>query len=158
MGLSMNSFHLLGGLALGLMVVLAGCTGFSPTGGTTTTPTTLPTPTFSASIEPSPTDVVPPTYLVEVSVDKNTIPNNPDITVSYRDGAGTNLVSQMDIIVVRSDGAVETRTVTKPDLSTVIVFPGTTGTDRVVVFVSYYNGSRYKIYDRIAPFQPLNPY
>ncbi len=153
----MNSFYLAGGLALSLLVLFAGCTGFAPN-TTATTPTTLPTPTFSTSLEPSPTDVVPPAYLVEVTVDKNTIPTSPDITVSYRDGAGTNLVAQMDVIVIRSDGKVETKTTTKPDQSTILVFPGTTGTDRVVVFVSYYNGSRYKIYDKLSPFQSLNPY
>ncbi len=151
-------YLLTAGLLVCVFVALAGCAGYPSPGGSPTTPTTLPTPTAPSGLEPTPTDVVPPAYLVEVTVDKNTIPTNPDITVSYRDGAGTNLVAQMDVIVIRSDGVVETRTVTKPDLSTILVFPGTTGTDRVVVFVSYYNGSRYKIYDRIAPFQPLNPY
>ena len=35
---------------------------------------------------------------------------------------------------------------------------GTTGTDRVIVYVTYANGATYKIYDNVAPFQSLNPY
>ncbi len=96
--------------------------------------------------------------MVTVQVQKNTISTNPDITVSYRDGVGAYLVLSMEVEVVRSDGIVESQSVESPDQSTNVVLAGTTGTDRVIVYVTYANGATYKIYDAIAPFQPLYPY
>lgn len=146
-----------------LTILFSGCTGTTPPPGQVTTPsTTLPTPppttTAPPSIQPSPTDVVPAAYMVTVQVQKNTISTNPDITVSYRDGVGAYLVLSMEVEVVRSDGIVESQSVESPDQSTNVVLAGTTGTDRVIVYVTYANGATYKIYDAIAPFQPLYPY
>ncbi len=150
---------------LAAATVLSGCAGTNlPAEGTTTSPTpplTPPPTTVTAapvSTEPSPTDAVPPAYKVEVQVQKNTIATNPNITVSYRDGVGAYLVVSMEVEVVRSDGIVETKTVGNPDQSTNVILAGTTGTDRVIVYVTYANGVTYKIYDNIAPFQPLSPY
>ncbi len=146
-----------------LAVLLSGCTGITPPPGqptttATTPPTSVPTTTPAISIQPSPTDVVPAAYAVVVQVQKNTISTNPDITVSYRDGVGAYLVLSMKVEVVRSDGIVESQTVESPDQSTNIVLSGTTGTDRVIVYMTYANGATYKIFDNTEPFQPLYPY
>jgi hypothetical protein len=160
----MNRIVAFGFSAIVIMaVLLSGCAGSTPpagqpTTGATTGPTGIPTPIQTMSTQPSPTDAVPAAYMVEVQVQKNTIATNPDITVSYRDGVGAYLVVSMEVEVVRSDGVVETQTVTAPDQSTNVVLAGTTGTDRVIVYMTYANGATYKIYDNIAPFQSLNPY
>ncbi|MDD1718907.1 MAG: hypothetical protein LUQ25_02490 [Methanoregulaceae archaeon] len=159
----MNRIIAIGFSAIVVLVLLSGCTGTAPqagqpTTGPTTGPTGIPTTIQALSTQPSPTDAVPAAYLVEVQVQKNTIATTPDIMVSYRDGVGAYLVVSMEVEVVRSDGIVEMQTVATPDQSTNVVLAGTTGTDRVIVYVTYANGATYKIYDNIAPFQSLNPY
>ena len=149
-----------------LAIITAGCTQQGTgtpvqTTYSTTVPTSLPsTPVpvvTSYSLVPEPTDIVPPEYSVTVTVEKNTISTDPYITVSFRGGQGLGFVEQMQAIVYTSDGREEEGTRNNPQMNTQIILPGTTGTDRVMVYVVLDTGDRYKVIDQDMPFQPINP-
>jgi hypothetical protein len=154
------------GVVAVLAITGAGCT--QPGTGTpvqttltTTVPTTTPvTPVAEVtpySLVPEPTDVVPPEYSVTVTVEKNTISTDPYIMASFRGGQGLGFVEQMQAIVYTSDGREEQETKDNPQMNTQIVLPGTTGTDRVMVYILLDTGDRYKVIDQDMPFQPINP-
>lgn len=149
-----------------LAIIAAGCTQQGTgtpvqTTPATAVPTTVPaTPVAEVthySMVPEPTDVVPPQHSVEITVEKNTISTDPYITVSFRGGQGLGFVEQMQAIVYTSDGREEEQTKDNPEMNTQIVLPGTTGTDRVMVYVVLDTGDRYKVIDQDMPFQPINP-
>ena len=148
---------------LACIVILAtGCTGNAPFSPLTTAPTTSPTlitplQTPTLSLVPEPTDIIPPTYSVTVQVIKNTIATDPSITVTFEGGQGLAFVEFMTAKVIRSDGMVEQQTVENPQMGSEIVLSGTTGTDRVLVYVAIANGVTYKVFDKDMPFQPINP-
>ncbi len=149
-----------------LAIIAAGCaqqgTGTPvQTNPATTVPTSVaatPVPEVTQySLVPEPTDVVPPEYSVVITVEKNTISTDPYITVSFRGGQGLGFVEQMQAVVYTSDGREEEETRNNPQMNTQIVLPGTTGTDRVMVYVVLDTGDRYKVIDQDMPFQPINP-
>jgi hypothetical protein len=150
---------------LACIVILAtGCIGNAPVSPQTTVPTTSPTlppstplQTPTLSLVPEPTDVIPPTYSVTVQVIKNTIATDPSITVTFEGGQGMAFVESMKAEVIRSDGKVEEQTLENPQMGSEIVLSGTTGTDRVLVYVTIANGVTYTIFDKDMPFQPINP-
>ncbi|HOT04168.1 MAG TPA: hypothetical protein PK069_08315 [Methanolinea sp.] len=147
-----------------LLLISAGCMGNAPFSTQTPVPTT-PQATFTpalpqtplVSLVPEPTDVMPPTYAVTVQVVKNTIATDPSISVTYEGGQGLAFTQSMTAEVIRSDGTVEQQTVESPQMGSEIVFAGTTGTDRVIVYVTIANGVTYKVFDKDMPFQPINP-
>jgi len=94
---------------------------------------------------------------VTVQVIKNTIATDPSITVTFEGGQGLAFVEFMTAKVIRSDGMVEQQTVENPQMGSEIVLSGTTGTDRVLVYVAIANGVTYKVFDKDMPFQPINP-
>lgn len=144
-----------------IAILAAGCTQNpfpsqgNPAG--TTIPTAAPPATPTLSLVPEPTDVMPPTYSVTVQVVKNTISTNPSITVTFEGGQGLAFAEAMTAQVVRSDGLVEQQTVMSPQMGSEIILSGTTGTDRVLVYVTIANGVTYKVFDKDMPFQPINP-
>ena len=147
-----------------LLLISAGCMGNAPFSSQTPVPTTPQatfTPAFpltpAVSLVPEPTDVMPPTYAVTVQVVKNTIATDPSITVTYEGGQGLAFTQSMTAEVIRSDGTVEQQTVESPQMGSEILLAGTTGTDRVIVFVTIANGVTYRVFDRDMPFQPINP-
>lgn len=150
----------------GLLVLGAGCTQ-QPPGPATEVPTPVPT-TAQPTVQPTVvTPAVTPTtgfiegplpsqYDVTVQVDRNRVATNPLITTTFRGGKGINFVSSMDVTVSRSDGQVVTRTIGKPQVNSFIEIQGTLGTDRVEVFISLVDGTRYRIYDQAMPFRSYN--
>jgi hypothetical protein len=96
---------------------------------------------------------IPSQYTVEVQVDRNTVATDPTITIIFRGGKGINFVSTMDVMVITSDGRVLQESVYKPQVNDQVVMHGSTGTDRVEVYVTLVNGDRYKIYDAEHPFR-----
>jgi len=151
-----------------LLIVLvwgAGCVG-SPgnttpatTPKTTVTsplPTTVPVgiPTADNSLLPTPTQVPPDNMQVAVDVAKDAV--YATITVTFRDGLGQYLVDTMWVRVTLADGNVVEGTLGK-DVGDTFTTQGTKRSDRVEVFVRYYDGSVYKIYDALVPFQNINP-
>jgi hypothetical protein len=63
----------------------------------------------------------------------------------------------MEATVIRSDGIIEQKSAFKPAKGTQILFNGTTRTDRVIVNVSYVDGSTYTVSDVQLPFSNINP-
>jgi hypothetical protein len=138
------------------IMMIAGCTSpVSPPVTPTTKATLEPTPT--PDLEPEPTSVVPPIYTVSIQVQKNPISTNPWISVVFEGGSGLGYANVMEATVIRSDGIIEQKSAFKPSKGTQILFNGTTKTDRVIVNVSYVDGSTYTVTDVQVPFQNINP-
>ncbi|WFN34782.1 hypothetical protein L1S32_01270 [Methanogenium sp. S4BF] len=137
------------------MVCIAGCT--SDTGEATPTPTSLPVETPVATTQqapnlmPQPTDVMPTTLFVDVATSKD--PITGDITVTFRGGKGQNQVNDIKAVVISGTGATTTKYI-EPNVNAEAVFTvddgeATKGEDRVMVTVSFYDGTSYKIYDDV---------
>jgi hypothetical protein len=138
------------------IMMIAGCTSpVSPPVTPTTEATPVPTPT--PDLEPQPTSVVPPIYTVSIQVQKNPISTNPWISVVFEGGSGLGYAKLMDVTVIRSDGLEEEKSAINPSKGTQILFDGTTKTDRVIVNVSYVDGSIYTVTDVQVPFSNINP-
>lgn len=134
---------------------MAGCTiPVTPSPGTTTVPTATPS---LPDMIPQPTSVVPPYYNVSIQVMKNTVSTNPYISVTFNGGQGLGFATLMEATVILSDGIVESKSVSSPAIGTELLFDGTTRTDRVIVNVSYVDGSTYTVKDVLVPFQNINP-
>lgn len=150
-------------LALISCLLIAGCTHDStqkqglpastvPTPVQTATITPLTTQTYS--LIPGPTDTVPDFESVSVTVNRNTISENPTITVTYNGGLGLGMTERMDVTVIRSDGIQEKGYVENPQMGATVMLMGTTTTDRVIVWVTMTSGLSYKIIDQDYPFSP----
>lgn len=136
------------------MICTAGCT--SDTGEDTPTPTVLPVETTSPGtstpgpdLMPQPTDVVPTIKTVEVGASKD--PITGDITVTFRGGKGQDQVNDIKAVVISSSGATTTKNI-EPRVNEEAVFTvddgeATKGEDRIMVTVSFYDATSYKIYD-----------
>lgn len=143
----------------------AGCTQAKPpeTPVPTTTETTAP-----AVLTTVPTTFVPPTteqvqqlpaiWGLEVQVYSNGEAINPMIEIINRGGKGLNFINQLDVTVTRSDGIVETGSMTKPMyVGKTLELKGTTqNNDRVEVWAYTPENNRVKIIDKIVPFRSYN--
>lgn len=139
------------------IMMIAGCTSpVSPPPGTPT-PVVTPVPTATPDLEPQPTSVVPPIYTVSIQVQKNVVSTDPWISVVFEGGSGLGYATLMEATVIRSDGEIEQKSAFKPAKGTQLLFNGTTKTDRVIVNVSYVDGSTYTVTDMQVPFQNINP-
>ena len=148
-----------------LLCSAAGClngTGPQPT-PTTTVPTQVPeifTPTIeptAISLAPGPTQTIPPDYYVEVEVTKQNEAGRPVVTVTYRGGKGLVFTQQVNIRVTRSDGIIETETMNKPSVGDERTLLATIYDDRVEVSILFSDGKSYKVFDRLMPYQSVNP-
>lgn len=146
-------------------LLAAGCSQPSPPPSTpapTPVPTTItPVPTTITPI-PTPTldyipGPMPANFEVTVDVDRNVISIDPKITVTFRGGRGINYVYTIDVVVTRSDGVVEKASMSRPKVNDYVEILGTTGTDRVQVFVTLVTKDPppgpYLIYDEDLPFR-----
>jgi hypothetical protein len=125
-------------------ILIAGCT--QTAGPPTTIPATPATPPTSvtptiATPEPNPSlgyipGPMPSNFAVTADIVRNTVAIKPDITVTYRGGKGFTYVYSMEMVVTRSDGVVLSDTILRPKVNDVIEIQGTTGTDRVQVFIT----------------------
>ena len=152
-------------LLLVTLVWGTGCVGFP---GNSTTPATTPKttsatpppampvgiPTADNSLLPTPTQVPPDNKQVAVDVAKDAV--FATITVTFRDGLGQYLVETMWVRVNLADGNAVEGTLGKA-VGDIFTTQGTKRSDRVEVFVRYDDGSVYKIYDALVPFQNINP-
>jgi len=141
-------------LLAGILVVLAGCiTPSIPPGGSPGAPSgsTVPTLTFT----PGATEGIPLERAVTVSIaEKDPIYNTLDVT--FAGGNGQVQVKDIDVLFTGSDGTTQTKKLT-PVKGEAVTFQGTKGTDRVVVYVNYYDGSRYKVIDQPVPTRTREP-
>jgi hypothetical protein len=124
-------------------MLIAGCTQTIPAPATTpaTFSTSLQTiPTTASTPEPTPLAYIPgpmpSNFAVTADIVRNTVAVKPYITISYRGGKGINYVYSMEVVVTRSDGVVVQDTILHPRVNDVIELEGTTGTDRVQVFIT----------------------
>ncbi len=143
----------------------AGCSQPSPPPATpvpTPVPTTITPPTTVITPVPTPTldyipGPMPSNFDVTVDVDRNVISIDPKITVTFRGGRGINYVYAVEVVVTRSDGIVEKATMSRPKVNDYVEILGTTGTDRVQVFVTLVTKDPppgpYLIYDEELPFR-----
>ena len=138
-------------------LLVAGCTGTPVTGppGTTTStnPTTLPVsalPSYSST--PGPVQTVPDYESISVTVQRNTITENPTIITTFNGGMGPGMTERMDVTLIPSDGIQETGHRDNPAMGASVTLMGTTATDRVIVVVTMTSGDQYTIIDQYYPF------
>ncbi len=128
-------------LLFGVAILIAGCTQTTPPPVTTTTTPPVTAPPTMATPVPTPTlgyipGQPPSNFAVSADVDRNTVAIRPNITVTFRGGKGANRVYSMEVVVTRSDGIVVKDTLIRPMVNDFIELEGTTGTDRVQVFIT----------------------
>ena len=154
-------------VVLVLLLVAAGCTQPAtppatpvPTAVETATATPAPIATTVASSTPGPVQTLPDAWTIEVQVASNGEAVDPQITVSCMGGKGLNVVPQLNVKVTRSDGVVETASITKPLYKGKSVSLRSTTApgyvDRTEVWAINPQGDSVKIYDAYVPFRTYN--
>lgn len=142
--------------ALAAMLLFAGC--MQPQQESVTTPTVTPvtTPPTTAQTQRTPAttpstsvDTIPPEKAVIVTVLRDQI--TPKIIVRFDGGKGQQQIRSIEVKVTRSDGQVLTNTLPSR-VNAELEFDGTKGVDRVEVWVSYLDGSRYKLKDELYDY------
>jgi hypothetical protein len=146
-------------------LLAAGCSQPSPPPATPTptpVPTTItPLPTMITPV-PTPTldyipGPIPSNFEVTVDVDRNVVSIDPKITATFRGGRGINFVYSVDVVVTLSDGSVEKASMIRPKVNDYVEILGTTGTDRVQIFVTLMTKDPppgpYLIFDEELPFR-----
>jgi hypothetical protein len=153
-----------------LLLLAAGCTQQPAAPVATPAPTAVetvatatPAPvttTASASLTPGPTQTLPDAWSTEIQVASNGEAVDPLITVTYMGGKGLNAILQIDVKVTRSDGVVETGSITKPfQKGKSVSLRSTTKpgyVDRTEVWVYTPQNDKVKIYDAYVPFRSYN--
>ena len=152
-------FLLLFSLMLLLTILIAGCTqNSSPVTPvpTATVATTLQTqtavPPQTCTPAPGPTQIVPPYESVSVTVDRNTITENPTIAVTFNGGQGNGMVEQMNVTVIHPDCTTEQGARNNPSMGDTVTLMGTTTTDQVIVVMTMTSGDQYKVINNAYPF------
>jgi hypothetical protein len=139
----------LGILMVSVFVLLAGCNSL-PAGPVSTT-----NPIPANSFATGPTDVIPLESAVTVSVaEKDPIYNTLEVT--FAGGNGQVQVKDVEVAFTRSDGTTVTKKL-KPVKGEVVTFQGTKETDKVVAYVEYFNGNRYKVIDQLVQTRTREP-
>jgi hypothetical protein len=150
-----------------ILALFAGCTQQTAAPQATPTPapeltgieTATPTPqATAASVTPGPTQSLPEIWSIEVQVQSNGESIDPQISTTFRGGKGQNLIPELDIRITRSDGVVETGTMTQPfTVGKSVSLAGTRqNKDRAEVWAVTPNGEKVKIYDQYVPFRTYN--
>lgn len=136
-------------LLVGVLVLISGCSSLpSRPEGTTTV---IPVNAFTTA----PTDVIPLESSVTISVaEKDPIYNTLDVT--FAGGNGQIQVKDVEVVFTGSDGTSVTKKI-KPEKGELVTFQGTKGTDKVVVYVDYFNGNRYKVIDQLVETRTREP-
>ena len=157
-GMKINAILLMA-IVLPLCVLAAGCTTQSAQPVQIPVTTTLappqeqtPLPAQTCSLVPGPTQQVPDYESVTVSVDRNTISENPTIITTFNGGKGLGMVQSMTVTLIRSDCVVDQQTRKNPGIGTSVTQMGTTKTDRVTVTVLMTSGDQYTVIDQDYPF------
>ncbi len=141
-------------------ILAAGCTQPQAPAPTPTptlerpgTPVGTPIPaTPACSLTPGPTQVVPNYESVSITIDRNTISEDPTITTRFNGGQGLGMVETMTVTLIRSDCITDVQTRENPGIGTSITQMGTTKTDRVKVDVVMTSGIEYTVIDALYPF------
>ncbi len=140
-----------------LFLLFAGCIHPSADSTTPVTPQTivtplLPTSATVCSLTPGPRQTLPAYEDVSITVDRNTITDEPTITVRFDGGLGNGMVQRMTVTIIRSDCVTEQQFRDNPVVGTSITQMGTLGTDRVIVVLVMTSGDQYTVIDQDYPF------
>jgi hypothetical protein len=130
-------------------IITAGCTG-SPG---TPAPSGSGAASGTAAVDKlavSPTDAVPGQNMVSVIVKEKDYAAK--IPVEFDGGMGQIHVKKVDVTVYRADGQERTATIS-PKRGESVELEGTKQTDRVVVYVTFDNGTRLKTNDVLSPYR-----
>jgi hypothetical protein len=139
-------------LVLGVALLTSGCTytgkldpsGFPGLGpGEETTP----------SLQPSPTDRMPTEQEVQIQVNQKDS-SYATVTTIFAGGKGQNMVKDIAVTLICSDGSVRSGYLEPKKLSE-LTLQGTRGTDRITARVTLLDGKSYKIVDQEVPFKNL---
>ena len=154
-----EAFLLLISLTLILAVLIGGCvqsSNPSPVPTPAATVITLQTqplpPTQTCSLVPGPTQIVPPYESVSVSVDRNSITEDPTIAVVFNGGQGNGMVEQMNVTVIHPDCTTEQGARNNPSMGDTVTLMGTTTTDQVIVVMTMTSGDQYTVINNAYPF------
>lgn len=105
----------------------------------------------SVSLTVGPTDVPPNNRALIIDVEKNAI--SRDIIVTFQGGEGQYGVGELVITLTRSDGTVETKSLTHLERGSTTTLKGTDKADRVQVTANFYNGETYRIVDKVFEYK-----
>jgi hypothetical protein len=153
-------------LFVAVFLVIAGCTQptVTPTPSPTVVPTTLqvvtpePTAVPIGMGTPGPTQTLPPQYMVAFQVTSNGNTANPIMFVSLQGGNGMNFIAQVDVTLTEPDGSTQTQTMKQPlSMSQSVQFPCSPIKNRIEIWVTAPTVGKIKVYDKIVPFQSINP-
>lgn len=126
-----------------ICVILAGCTGIPQTQNTP------PSQSTNGNIVSAPVDTMPVGSNVTIQVaQKDAIHKTIDVT--FAGGEGQNQVKSIDVFYTGHDGVTQTQSL-KPLKGATVTFQGTDQTDNIQVYVTLYNGNRYKVVDQSSP-------
>jgi hypothetical protein len=157
-----------GFLVLLCLLFAAGCLQPNPPATPTPAPviptTEEPTsvPTTPLSLTPGPTGVLPDMWSLDVQVQGNGEAIDPQISATIRGGKGLNFIMNVDVMVTRADGKVETGSIERHGTYRVgdsISLPVTSemgNVNRVEVWATTPEGNRVKIFDDYVPFRTYN--
>ena len=106
----------------------------------------------SCPTTPGPLQTLPAYEDVSVTIDRNTITDEPTITARFDGGKGLGMVRRMTMTVIRSDCVTEQKFKDAPKMGDSITLMGTTGKDRVIVVLVMTSGDQYTVIDAIYPF------
>jgi hypothetical protein len=141
-------------LLICLAVIFAGCTA-SPApsaSGSASTPGGSSSP-IESNLVTSPTESLPSQNVVTVTVKEKEYSGM--IPVEFDGGMGQVHVKQIDVTLYRADGQVKTASIA-PKKGESVELEGTKQTDRVVVYISFDNGTRLKTNDVLSPYRTRN--
>ena len=95
---------------------------------------------------------MPPYESVSVTVDRNSITEDPTIAVTFNGGQGNGMVEQMNVTVIHPDCTSENEVRPNPVMGETVTLMGTTTTDRVIVVMTMTSGDQYTVIDNDYPF------
>jgi len=158
------SLYICGIIFLAALLLVAGCTqspaaapGATPSAGQTAAPaaTQAAASAVAASSTPGPVSTLANPYQVDVSVASNGKATNPQIVMTFNGGNGMGVDPEIDFQVTRSDGVVETASLTQPlSRGQTLSLAGTNGlTDRAQVWVTTPHGDKVLVIDQYVPFR-----
>lgn len=129
---------------IGLLLIcalLAGCTGIPPVQNAP--------PASNNNVVSGTVDTLPSGSNVAIQVaQKDAIHNTIDVT--FAGGEGQNQVKSIDVVYTGNDGSTLTQSL-QPLKGATVTFQGTNQSDNIRVYVTFYNGNRYKVIDQSSP-------
>lgn len=128
-------------IVIAAFIAVAGCTA-APGG---------PQTSGSPALTTGPTQGLPAEKRVEVQVNEKD-PIYMTVPVIFAGGEGQISVSSVEVTFTPEGGIPETRLL-RNEKGAELTFQGTRGTDRVEATVSYTDGTRYKIVDKLIPYR-----